>query len=240
MGLELRLPWRRRADGRARALASLDEALRVLRVRRNLLSGMLGRMRNREQSLRSMISSEVSGGRQDRLALHVSEYRDVQRIIGLLEAADISLEKAILRLENVQYYLLITGELAAAVQALRGVSEILDSIPGNLRSVTDELADTLAWVSGNTSLSEGLSIDATSGIADNFDVQDIIDAAVDEVSDLILRKFESPEPQGGSLDEVSRILSAAKDVGSDRFDREIAGVVEARRLADQEREGVAV
>jgi NTP pyrophosphatase (non-canonical NTP hydrolase) len=239
VGAELKLPWRK-VDGRIRALASIEEALRVLRTRRGIISGMLGRMREREQSLRTRISSDVSGGRQERLALRVSEYKDVQRIIGILEAAELSLEKAILRLENVQYYLLITGELAAAVQALRGVGEILDSIPGNLRSVTDELADTLAWITGNASLSEDLAIDGTSGIVGNFDVQDIIDEAVDEVSDLIMKKFETPEPRAVDMDEVSRILGAAKDVGNNRFNETIAGVVVGRRSAEDEQEGVAV
>lgn len=225
----MRLPWRR-VDARARALASIEDALRVLRGRRGLLLGMLNRMREREASLKASISSAAAGGRQDRLALRVSEYRDVQRIIGLLEAADLSLEKAILRLENVQYYLMITGELAAAARSLRGIGDVLDEIPGNLRAVTDELADALAWVMGAASPSESLSIDVTSGISEKFDVQDIIDEAIDEVSELIMRKFEVPESQ----EEVSRILSAAKDVGEDRFSEALAGFVRAREEGEQE------
>jgi len=234
---ELRLPWRRKVDGRTRALASLEEALRVLRFRRSVLSGMLGRMRDREQALRSSIARDKSSGRQDRLALRVAEYRDVERIVGLLEAADLSLEKAILRLENVQYYLMVTGELAATAEMLRGIGGVLEYIPGNLRSVTDELAEALAWISSSTSISDEAGIDAAAGLADKFDVQDIIDEAVDEISDMIMRKFEVPEPQAGMRDEVSIILDAAKDVGNDRFSDALAGVI-ARRL-DEEKEGLA-
>ncbi|MFP3282603.1 MAG: hypothetical protein RXP97_00795 [Nitrososphaeria archaeon] len=240
IGGELRLPWRR-IDDRARAITSLEDALRVLRTRRNLLSGMLGRMRTRERDLVSRISMDKSSGDQRRLALRVSEYRDVKGIIGLLEAAELSLEKAILRLENVEYYLMITNEISAAAQALRGVGDILETIPGNLRDVTDGLADALALLTGNISLSEDLRIDAAVGIGDKFDVQDIIDEAVDEVSDMIMRKFETPEPQGMVRDDVSKILDMAKDVGNDEFSRAIAGVISGRRLAgDEEQEGVAV
>ena len=205
MGAGLKLPWRK-VDARARALASVEEALRVLRVRRSMISGMLNRMREREQLLKARISSDASDGRQDRLALRVSEYRDVQRIVGILEAAELSLEKAILRLENVNYYLMITGELAAAVQTLRGVGAILDSIPGNLRSVTDELADALAWITGNSFLHEGLAIDGTSGLIEDFDVQDIIDEAVDQGSELIMKKVQEPGTEQGDVRQTSTIV----------------------------------
>ncbi len=204
--------------GRTQLSSRLSEAILVLEKRRRILLGMLGKLEERREHLRSRIVSTRSKNDRDKLAMYVSEYKDVEKLIKLLKTAELSLQRAELRLDSVKYYVAINGEVSAAIGAVKSVGDVLREMPGSLSKIADELVDTLSWLNGELTLTSDGRIDVAAVMEGKIDVQNIIDEAVNEVAGSVLDLSGTSEPyeEDELREEANNILAAAKSLASDR------------------------
>ena len=202
---------------RTKLSSRLSEAVLVLEKRRRILLGMLSKLEERREHLRSRVMSARAKKDRDKLAMYVSEYKEVEKLVRLLKAAELSLQRAELRLDSVKYYVAINGEVSAAIGAVKSVGDVLRDMPGSLSKIADELVDTLSWLNGELTLTSDGRIDVAAVIEGKVDVQNIIDEAVNEVAGSILNMGGTSEPyeEEELKEEANKILAAAKDLASD-------------------------
>ena len=192
---------------RDRLINRLSEAILVLEKRRRSLASILVKLEERRESLRSKISAAKARNDNYRLGIYVAEYKEVEKLVKLIKAADLSFQRAALRLDSIKYYVAISGEITAAINAVKGVSDILQQLPSNLSKVTDEIFDTLHSLSNDLSFTEDKKVDVAALIEGKIDVEKIIDDAISEITSTMI--YDQQDDLSNVLD-VENILSAAK------------------------------
>lgn len=197
---------------RERLMDRLNETIMVLEKKRRSLASILIKLEERRESLKTKITAARARNDNHRLAIFAAEYKEVEKLIKLIKTADLSFQRAVLRLDSIKYYVAISGEITAAMNAVRGVGDILQQLPSNLSKVTDEVFDTLYTLSNDLSVTEDKKIDVGALIEGKIDVEKIVDDAINEITGAMA--YEQADL--GGLVDVERILHTAKNVIVDK------------------------